>query len=118
MPGLQFNPSHGVPLETLNARSINSQVLPVLEPPPITIFAPLWRTPLTSSSGRTGSVSLSVAPLTQSGSGGRLLSCFEDRAGGVMVARSVDAPDDVGGEPDGHCEAKSAAVSVGGGGGE
>ena len=33
-----------------------------------------------------------------------------------MVARSVVASDDVGGEPDGHCEAKSAAVSVGGGG--
>ena len=31
-----------------------------------------------------------------------------------MVARSVVASDDVGGEPDGHCEAKSAAVSVGG----
>lgn len=32
----------------------------------------------------------------------------------MMVARSVVASDDVGGEPDGHCEAKSAAVVVGG----
>ena len=34
----------------------------------------------------------------------------------MTLALVVDAPDAVGGEPDGHCEAKSAAVSVGGGG--
>ena len=33
-----------------------------------------------------------------------------------MIALVVAASDDVGGEPDGHCEPTSAAVSVGGGG--
>ncbi len=40
---------------------------------------------------------------------------FEVRAGGETIAVVVDASDAVSGAPSGHCEAKSAAVVVGGG---